>query len=331
MIQPKVFARLLGALFLCPLPLLAFDVTECDGDATLGNAATIEGWAAPTLTNIGNVLLDNKGSPNSGLGAGTVIADWNAAIATWDNITQNTMSFPTPAQGDITSVQLGSSVASGDSLRLMIVIQPNTQSTSGGNTQTGWAAITSTDPSSFLGLTFSNFITSQSSSSFRKFVDADILINDDPTPAGAHYFSRSSQPAQAGLFDLQGIMAHELGHFLGADHSNTSGALMEATAADGVLLNLAVDDVNFLRFVYPDGTIANPPQPARNDTTLTSCTSVAVTGGGGGGTTVIDPGSGSSGGGCRVGGPDRAGDFFLSLFGLFLALGWTRARPERVR
>ena len=115
-------------------------------------------------------------------------------------------------------------------------------------------------------------------------------------------------------------MAHEIGHFLGSDHSIQSGALMAATASSGTDLAIQTDDLNLIRFLYPTGT--PPAEPDRNDTELTSCDSQAVT-------AAPPPSSGGGGGGCNAGG--RSGGFGLSalLVGALLALPFRRRRPGR--
>lgn len=306
---------------------LAFDVSECDGDATLGNAGILLGWAQPTNTSIGTVQVDDQGAANSGIGAADANADWAAAIGYWTGIGGTTLTFPATNSTTIGSAALQATLGAGDTDRAFLLVQPTTQL--GAGPGQGWEAVTSTDACSFLGLTFTVFDLNS-----RLMVDADVMINDDgPAPAAdpdcpagrAGFYSQSATAgvAQPGLFDLRGIMAHELGHFLGSDHSAQAGALMEATANAGVNLAIAPDDQNFLRFVYP--AAPGPTPPDRNNLSLTTCTSVVP-----GSPVVPTSGGGGGGGGCVAADPGAAGaGLSWLLLGAVLALPFRRRRRDR--
>ncbi|MFN0008023.1 MAG: IPT/TIG domain-containing protein [Planctomycetota bacterium] len=78
-----------------------------------------------------------------------------------------------------------------------------------------------------------------------RITDADVLFN------GAGYgFTTSREP---GSYDLEDVAAHELGHFLGLDHSGSAGATMHPYVATTSILHrsLSRDDVLGMRDAYP--------------------------------------------------------------------------------
>jgi hypothetical protein len=312
---PLAVAMLLGLAAAAP----GFDISECDGDASLGNAGILLGWAQPTATSIGTVRIDDQGAANSGVSPADANTDWAAALATWTAIGGTTLNFPATSSTTITSAALEATLGKGDGARAWMLVQPTTRL--GSAAGQGWEAVTSTDACSFLGLTYTVFDLNT-----RLLVDADIMLNDDgPAPAAdpdcpggrAPFYSQAAGDSNVtGKFDLRGIMAHEIGHFLGSEHSIQAGALMEATALAGTDLALATDDQDMLRFLYP--TAADPTPPDRNNLSLTACTSQG---------SVATTGSRSSGG-CAAGYPQRAGGAlsWLLLGGLLaLRLLW---RPK---
>ncbi len=78
--------------------------------------------------------------------------------------------------------------------------------------------------------------------------DADVLFN------GSDFtFTTEGTP---GAFDVQDVATHELGHFLGLDHSGWAGATMYPYVDPAVILHrsLSADDERGLRDAYPSGT-----------------------------------------------------------------------------
>lgn len=79
-----------------------------------------------------------------------------------------------------------------------------------------------------------------------EILDADILFN------GSKPFSTDGD---AGSFDIQNIATHEVGHFIGLDHSAVVGATMNpfAYTRDTRLRSLATDDKAAAATIYPVG------------------------------------------------------------------------------
>ncbi len=96
---------------------------------------------------------------------------------------------------------------------------------------TGNAGIVAVTPISFQG---SGQIT-----------DADIILNG--------YHHRFSTDGRAGTFDVQDIVTHESGHFLGLDHSGVLGSTMYPFAFVGEVhqRSLTTDDVAGVTSIYP--------------------------------------------------------------------------------
>lgn len=79
-----------------------------------------------------------------------------------------------------------------------------------------------------------------------QIIDADIIFNP------AVKWSTSGTPAE-GFEDLQTVATHEIGHFLGLDHSGVVRATMYPFAPP-VLVTLSYDDVAGIAQLYPKGT-----------------------------------------------------------------------------
>jgi hypothetical protein len=75
--------------------------------------------------------------------------------------------------------------------------------------------------------------------------DADVLFNGN-----GFQFTTNEQP---GRFDVQDVATHELGHFLGLDHSGWAGASLYPYVDPSVILHrsLSLDDVHGARDMYP--------------------------------------------------------------------------------
>ncbi len=104
-------------------------------------------------------------------------------------------------------------------------------------------------PEGVIALTTATFCTDQANVDCPagRIVDADIELN------GAHFkFSNTSNPRFV-RFDLRNTMTHEVGHFIGFDHTDEPEATMYSSAPQGERkkANLDSDDVDAICAVYP--------------------------------------------------------------------------------
>jgi hypothetical protein len=78
-------------------------------------------------------------------------------------------------------------------------------------------------------------------------VDSDILFNP-----GILYSTESAPPADR--YDLQSVTTHEIGHFLGLDHSSILSATMFPTIGEGTIYARvpSADEVSAIGLVYPN-------------------------------------------------------------------------------
>ena len=92
-----------------------------------------------------------------------------------------------------------------------------------------------------LGVTFSSFFSDGT------FVEGDIVFN------GVLYgwFTDASTTTTTNHF-IEGTALHEMGHFIGLDHSPLGGATMFASSASGISSDagLSTDDISGARFLY---------------------------------------------------------------------------------
>jgi hypothetical protein len=92
--------------------------------------------------------------------------------------------------------------------------------------------------STCLAATLTGYYTTQS---------GDDRINDaDVYTSTSHQFYSSGEPGCSGEYDIDGVMAHEVGHVIGIGHSNVSGATMypSVSACNTANRTLATDDFN---------------------------------------------------------------------------------------
>ena len=95
--------------------------------------------------------------------------------------------------------------------------------------------------------------------------EMDIIIDND-----TFAWHTGGLPVPAGMFDLETVNLHELGHGLGLSHSGTSGAVMYPSVGAGQAKRvLHQDDMDGVSFIYPGGSpapTATPPPPADTPT-----------------------------------------------------------------
>lgn len=154
-------------------------------------------------------------------------------------------------------------------------------------------------------------------------LDADIELNAAPQRDGRRFVFTTSQvpscsaaqtpvaPTPGGpciLTDLQNTVTHEVGHFLGLDHTAAPGSVMAVSAAQGDVSKREVDpgSADFICTAYPQG------RPSQD------CIAGGGNGDGNGGN------GGSSGGGCAGGGMAPAAGL-----GALLLAAWASRRSRR--
>ncbi|MCZ6806829.1 MAG: matrixin family metalloprotease [Deltaproteobacteria bacterium] len=95
--------------------------------------------------------------------------------------------------------------------------------------------------------------------------DADMMINEDLGPYARCLDSgcEPSTPGNRGPADLQSIVTHEVGHFIGIGHSDVDGATMFASSErNGVSKRtLAQDDIEAVCEIYPPGNLDTSCNP----------------------------------------------------------------------
>lgn len=104
-------------------------------------------------------------------------------------------------------------------------------------------------------------------------VDADIEMN------GALYsFSNTDNPTGSDV-DIRNTLTHEVGHFLGLDHSMHPNATMFPTAPPLELTKreLHQDDIDGLCHIYPLNFVSEPLKPSPNKPTKQSCATTSIT------------------------------------------------------
>lgn len=240
----------------------AFDIVECDGGNTPGDAAIILGWPAPAATSVGAVVIDDQGTVNSGIPGFILRQLWANSITDWAGTPDQEFAFPNGGARAVTGAELGASLGGG-SERIFTVIQPTTTIPAGGifpTPVTGWTQITGTGDG-VLGIALSVFDLTT-----RSIVDSDIILNDDAT-GGAPVFAPGAVP---GRFNIGTVMRHEIGHFFGLDHAQDPNSIMAPTLGPNTVVNIAADDRNGMVFLYP-GADAFLVNPDRNVLRFDSC------------------------------------------------------------
>lgn len=96
-------------------------------------------------------------------------------------------------------------------------------------------------------------------------LDADIWLD------GVHQSWTSSADgnttSNSGPWDIQGILTHEVGHFIGLDHVTTRSSVMFPTTYPGSAVHtLSQDEISAVQFIYPSAT---PPAESRISGTVT--------------------------------------------------------------
>lgn len=80
----------------------------------------------------------------------------------------------------------------------------------------------------------------------------DRIYDADVYTSTSHQFYSSGEPQCSGEYDINGVMAHEVGHVIGIGHSNVNGATMYPSVQSCNTANrtLAQDDINAKNDLY---------------------------------------------------------------------------------
>lgn len=161
-----------------------------------------------------------------------------------------------------------------------------------------------------------------------QILDADIEVNTADASVTA------ASPLPVNSYDLQSIITHEVGHFLGLAHSDTDGATMRAQYARGdiSIRTLSADDEQGICAIYPSNdTRVTDDTGGASPKTLTAgaCSTASVV--------LNPPAPASSSGGCSVARPGLLGLDHArqeprcagaAIAALLMAWGARRRRPR---
>lgn len=237
---------LLLTLLLLRAPAGAYDLSEIDGDQIVGNAPILLGWEPHRFP----LPFDVDATAPPGVASAAVFhqAVW-AAFDSWQTGSGDLVRFrEAGVSRPLTRSDLEASISSGDCgdagdcLHLVTTVN------------SGWGALTGSGPS-VIALTLVKYEVRS-----RRLQDADILLNGE-----AHTFDTQGR---AGSFDVEGIVAHEIGHALGVAHPSSASrqaSTMWAVTPPGnlELRSLETDDLDAARYLYaPLDQSVTPPDGA---------------------------------------------------------------------
>ena len=150
-----------------------------------------------------------------------------------------------------------------------------------------------------------------------EILDADMRLNET---LGQFGICSTTSPCPAGVVDIQNVMTHEAGHFLGLGHSSVVGATMSsrATVGETSKRSLADDDRQGVCAIYG----SNPAAACDTDNAFTPNHGFAAG--------CAPEESSSQGTRCSASTPGAANASWLELCGLLLCgVGFLRRRTRR--
>ncbi len=284
----KLAVGLAAAWFAWSTPFLqAFDLSEIDGDSVAGNAPILLGWEPHRFPLV--FELDPK--PPQGFTPERFQQIVDAAFESWHTAALGAVQFRSaPFRKEVLTPQdldetLGPTDCdnSGNCVHVVATVDSNWSQFSGSAAEV-------------IGLTLVKFDPNA-----RRILDSDILLNDDRYDFG--------EAGETTKFDLQGILAHEVGHVLGISHpvvETRANSTMWSVTPPGnqELRSLEADDIAAVRYLYTPLSL-EVPDPDSNLFGLLP----------------RSPAAASGGGGCQTG-PDGLGFFGLAwLIPLAIRLG----------
>ena len=316
----KIFTVQVVLALLLVAPVMAYDLSEIDGDDSHGDAFVIKGWELSELPLKWAVPKDNV--PETTI----TTTDWynvvQASFQSWENVVTSIVDFEPDnqygnAQGiyELTNDQ---DPATYDSIRT-----ETTYTGSSGTVLRGVPptydgklnmVVCVTQNAQWPNFGFSGGALAVTVYAYnpttRYIVGGDIYMNADN-------YTWEIGNATPGTFDLQNTLTHEVGHFIGMGHpmsADKTASTMYASAPSGETdkRSLEVDDMNGATYLYPaPGATLVPPD--NNLMGLRDLTTGEWTDSTGTPRTVSDGTSGGGGGCTMTKRPELGGSFNMSV------------------
>jgi hypothetical protein len=221
--------------------LMAYELLEMDGNDVAGDALVTKGWENDIIS----YMTITNNYP-----AGLTSVEWTDAVTdsfqSWTDITSSTIQLNYNGDILLTDVNDFSSYAS---FNYPETSAPSPAGTDGNRAVACVSEWISNDlPSDALAITFYILNTET-----RYIEVADILVNCDSDPASNFTWAIGAVP---GAYDVQSVLTHEVGHFIGIGHPyddnrNTSTMWFTINENDIEPQSLEEDDEYAAIYLYP--------------------------------------------------------------------------------